>query len=56
MYCRLSNCSTSRGSSTILSPIGPTKGKARKSFLFTVGSLKAENKENLLNVSFKLVL
>ena len=35
------------GSSTRLSLVGPTKVKARKSFLFTKGSLKVENNESL---------
>ena len=34
----LLRCSTARGSSTRLSLVGPTKVKARKSFLFTEGS------------------
>ena len=32
-----------------LSLVGPTKVKARKSFLFTKGSLKVENKEHLMD-------
>ena len=40
--------STSRGSLFRLSQGDPTKVKACKSFLFTEGSLKVENKEHLL--------
>ena len=47
IYSQLSRCSTARGSSTGLSFVGPTKVKAHKSFLFTEGSLKVENKGNL---------
>ena len=43
----LSRCSTARGSSSGLSLGGPTKVKASKSFLFTEGSLKVEDKESL---------
>ena len=43
MNNRLSGCNTARGSSTGLSLVGPTKVKARKSFLFTEDSLKVEN-------------
>ena len=39
-YSRLSRCSTTRGSNTGLFRVDPTKVKARKSFLFTEGSLK----------------
>ena len=35
IYSRLSRSNTARGSSTGLSLVGPTKVKARKSFLFT---------------------
>ena len=40
MYSRLSGCSNARGSDSRLSLGGPTKVMARKSFLFTVRSLK----------------
>ena len=43
MNSQLSRCSTARGSSTGLSLVGPTKVKARKSFIFPEGSLKVEN-------------
>ena len=43
IYSWLSRCSTDRGSSTGLSPVGPTKVEAYKTFLFTEGSLKVEN-------------
>ena len=35
LYSRLFWCSTAKGSSALLSLVGPTKVKARKSFLFT---------------------
>ena len=41
---RLSRCSTAWGSSFGLSLGGPTKVKVCKSFLFTEGSLKVQNK------------
>ena len=40
----LSRCSIARGSDFGLPLRGPTKVKARKSFLFTEGSLKVEKK------------
>ena len=40
IYSQLSRCRTSRGSSTGLFYVGPTKVKAYKSFLFTEGSHK----------------
>ena len=43
----LLRCSTTRGPSTGLSLVGPTKVKARKSFLFTEGLLKVENNKSL---------
>ena len=46
---RLSRGTTARGSCSGLSLGGPTKVKARNSFLFTEGSLKAENKEHLID-------
>ena len=49
IYIRLLRCSTARGSCSGLSLIGPTKVKARKSFLFAEGSLKVENKEHLVD-------
>ena len=49
IYSQLSRCSTARGSSTGLSLVGPTIVKACKSFLFTEGSLKVENKKHLLD-------
>ena len=36
-------------SAFIISHGGPTKVKTRKSFLFTEGSIKVENKENLID-------
>ena len=42
----LSRCSTARGSSSGLSQGGLTKVKVCKSFLFTEGSPKVENKEH----------
>ena len=49
MYGWLSRCSTARGSSSGLSQGGPTKVKARKSFLFTEFSIKVENKEHFFD-------
>ena len=43
----LLRCSTARGSISGLFLGGPTKFKACKSFIFTEGSLKVENKEHL---------
>ena len=43
MFSRLSRCCTSKGSGSGLSLGGITKVKARKSSLFTEGSLKVEN-------------
>ena len=43
IYSRLLSHSTARGSDSGLYLGGPTKGKARKSFLFTKGWLKVEN-------------
>ena len=48
IHRQLLRCSTARGSSSWLSLVGPTKGKACKSFLFIESSLKVENKEHLL--------
>ena len=50
MYSWLSRCSEARGSSTGLFLIGPTKVNTRKSFLFTKGFLKVENKEHLFDL------
>ena len=47
IYGHLSRCSTARGSSSGFSLVGPTKVKARKSFLFTEGFLKVENNKSL---------
>ena len=47
--CLLSWCSTTCGSNSRLYFIGSTKVKAGKSFLFTEGSLKVENKEHLFD-------
>ena len=47
IYRRLSRFSTTIGSSAGLSLVGPTKVEARKSFLFTEGFFKVENKEHL---------
>ena len=49
MFCQLSRCSTARGSSTGWSQVGPTKVKARKSFLFIEGSPEVENKIHLFD-------
>ena len=49
IYSLLSGCSTARGSSAGLSLVGPTKVNSCKSFLFTQGSLKIENKEHLVD-------
>ena len=49
IYSQLSRCITARGSISGLSLGGPTKVKARESFLFTEGSLKVENKEHLFD-------
>ena len=49
IYSQLSRCSTASGSSTGLSLVGPTMVKASKTFLFTEGSLKVENKEHLVD-------
>ena len=43
-------CSTGRVSSSGLFCVRPTKVKARKSFLFTEGSLKVRNKEYLVDL------
>ena len=48
MYNQLSRCITARGSGSGLSLGGPTKVKVHKSFLFTEGSHKVENKEHLV--------
>ena len=48
-YSRLWRCSTAKGSSTRLSLVGLTKVQACKSFLFTEGSLKVEDKEYLVD-------
>ena len=53
-YSQLSRCSTARGSSPRLSLVGPTKVKPWKSFLFTEGSAKVENKGNLADFVFTL--
>ena len=42
IYSPLSWCSTARGSSTGLVPVGPTKVKVRNSVLFTEGTPKVE--------------
>ena len=47
MFSQLSRCSTAKGSKTGLSLVGPTKVKARKSFLFNEGFLKVENNKSL---------
>ena len=52
----LSKCSTAWGFKTGLSLVGPTKVKACKSFLFTDGSLKVENKEHLFGFVVTLYL
>ena len=44
IFSQLSRCSKARGSSSGFSLGGSTKVKACKSFLFTQGSLKVENK------------
>ena len=44
IHSRLLRCSTARGSNTGLFQVGPTKVKARKSFLLIEGSLKVEHK------------
>ena len=49
IYGHLSRCSTARGSSSGFSLVGPTKVKARKSFLFTEGFPEVENKEHLFD-------
>ena len=49
IHSRLRRCSTARVSSTELFLVGPTKVKAPKSFLYTEGSLKVENKEHLFD-------
>ena len=49
IYNWLSRCSTARGSSTVLSLVSLTLVKACKSFLFTEGTLKVENKEHLFD-------
>ena len=49
MYSRLLRCGTARGSGFRLSLGGPTKVKARKSFLFTEGLHKVENKKHLVD-------
>ena len=49
IYSQLSRCSTARESSTGLSLVGLTNVEARKSFLFTEGSLEVKNKEHLLD-------
>ena len=48
IYSRLSRCNTARGSSLVLTLSGPAKVKARKSFLFTEGSLKLKIKKTFL--------
>ena len=45
----MSRCGTARGSNSWLSLGGLHKGKAGKSFLFTEGSLRVENKEHLFD-------
>ena len=50
MHRWLSRCSTARGAISGISHRGLTQVKARKSFLFTEGSLKVENKEHLCAV------
>ena len=50
IHGRLWRCSTARGSGSVLSLGGPTMVKAQKSFLFTKGLLKVENKEHLVDV------
>ena len=50
LYSWLSRCCTARVSSTGLLLEGPTKVKARNSFLFTVCSLKVVNKDNKIKV------
>ena len=52
IYSQLSRCSTARVSVTRFSLVGPTKITARKYFLFTEGSLKVENKEQLFDFVF----
>ena len=47
MYSQLSRCSAAKGSRTGLSLVGPTKVKARQSFLFTEGFLKVEINKSL---------
>ena len=49
MYSGLPRFITARWSNTGLSLVGTNKVKARKSFLFTEGSLKVENKEHLFD-------
>ena len=51
---QLSRCSTARGSSSGLSLGGPSKVKARKSFLFPEGFLGVENKEHLFDFNVTL--
>ena len=48
IYSWLSRHSTSRGSSTGLVPVGPTKVKAHKSILFTEGTPEVEIKNTCL--------
>ena len=54
IHSRLSRCSTARGSNTGLFQVGPTKVKARKSFLLTEGSLKVEIITLVNNITFLL--
>ena len=49
IYSQLSRYSKAKGSSSGLSQGGPTKVKASKSFLFTDGFLRVENKENFID-------
>ena len=52
IYSQLSRCSTARGSISGLFLLGPTKVKAHKSFIFTEGSPKVENKgKNMEGIS-----
>ena len=50
MYSRLSRCSKVRWSSTGLLCVIPAKVKGYKSFMFTDGPLKVENKEHLFDL------
>ena len=56
IYSQLSRCNTARGSISRLSLKGPTMIKACKYFLFTEGSLKTENKEQLVDFVITLYL